>query len=459
MKCLINCGHDSDLWTHKIFPGTHPYLLKILNKPLIEYYIDFCVLTGIKDIRISSDSSEEELRNFLADGTQWGVNISYSMSKPGDNLKNIILKNKQFTENDKLLLINNLIFINYDKNQSDYNLDKLINNTVIFSNKQNGGIYLISDFEKLAFTKMDKYKDLLISANSINSVKDYFSISMNLLENGTKKFVIPGYSSEDNIFIGQNVEITKLTHINSKTSIGNNVRLNDSTIGPNAIIGSNALVDKKTKVNNSIIYDNTYIGSGLEIFDKIIYKKRIIDPESGESLEVPDDFIISKLKKVNALDKIERIIFWLIAIVLFSIQLPFYIILILPARITRNKLLCRVSKDNEETELLNFITKEKSNFINGLFFKLSLHKFPLIIKVLIGKLYLTGNTPLSRDKCDLLEDMSIYRPAAFTINDMMPEANSDPFVKEINELFFSNNSSIGLDFKIFFKSLIQNLLN
>ena len=122
MKCIISSSADLNLWTHKFFPDIQPHLLKILNKPLIEYYIDLCVLIGIKDIRIAADSSEAELNEYLTDGTQWGVNITYALSKSGDSLKNIVNKNKGFIGNEKLLLFNNLIFVNYDKKKPDFAL-------------------------------------------------------------------------------------------------------------------------------------------------------------------------------------------------------------------------------------------------------------------------------------------------------------------------------------------------
>ena len=158
------------------------------------------------------------------------------------------------------------------------------------------------------------------------------------------------------------------------------------------------MLTKKTIIKDSIIYDNTYIGSGLEIFNKIIYKKKIIDPISQETLDVPDNFIVSKLKKKKSSEIIEKTFFRIIALIIGIIQLPFYYILIAFTGAAHNKLACIISKDTEKTEILHFIEKKKKNFINGLFFKLSLDKFHLIIKAITGKIHLTGNTPLSKKR-------------------------------------------------------------
>ena len=147
MKCIINCSSSENLWIKDFFPSVQPYLLKILNKTLIEYYIDFCVLLGISEIKIVSDSSDKELQEYLSDGTQWGVEISYSLSKNEDSLKNIISKNMGFVNDEKLLLLNGYIFISYNKKKKDYELLNLKNNTSIFANEK-GGAFFLSDFKK-----------------------------------------------------------------------------------------------------------------------------------------------------------------------------------------------------------------------------------------------------------------------------------------------------------------------
>ena len=301
MKCIISSSADLNLWTHKFFPDIQPHLLKIINKPLIEYYIDLCFLMGIKDIRIVADSPETELNEYLTDGSQWGANITYSLSKPGDSLKDIVNKNKGFIDNEKLFLFNNLIFVNYDKRKPDFALINKNVNTKVFAHKA-GGLFIINDFENLDFETMEQYSNKDITVNIINSIHDYFEISINQLKYFSQNYTIPGYNTEDNIFIGQNVKISRMTQLHKPSAIGNNVRLHDAVIGPLAIIGSNSFIDKMTKVENAIVYDNTYIGSGIEIINKIIFRKMIINPETGETLDVPDDFIISNVKEKLFLD-------------------------------------------------------------------------------------------------------------------------------------------------------------
>jgi len=457
MKCIINCSNDSSQWVEKYFPDISPYMLKILNKPLIEYYIDFCVLLGIKDIKIVSDIPSMELDKFLSDGIQWGVHISYALSKPGDKLDGIIKKNSEFVSEDDLLLLNNFIFINYDKNCSDYSLKSETGNISI-TDEDDNGIYVLRHSNAYDFSDTEKYSKNNLSIQPIRSISDYYATSMDLLEKRSGCYVIPGYSKEDDVFIGQNVEITKMSTILKPVAIGNNVRLNDSHIGPSSVIGSNALVDKKTTVEKSIIYDNTYIGSGLEITGKVIIKKTIIDPANGETLDVPDKFIISGLHKSTASLWSDKIFFWLVTLLLAIIQIPFYYLLSFLSGASSKNVNCRLYKDSPETVSLKFFIKEKDSFFKRMFFKLSLNKFPLLLMVLKGKIYLIGNTPLGTD-IELLKDMAIYRPAAFTYNEMLNGGTAESFEKDINELYYSNNAGFLLNLNILIKSLLRNLFN
>ncbi|MCP4176806.1 MAG: NDP-sugar synthase [bacterium] len=458
MKCILNIDQGSASWLETYFPEFHPLMLKIVNKPLIEYYIDLCVVLGINNIRITSDIPSEQLFDYLSDGTQWGVNITYSLSKSGDTLNNILEKNEAYISDDTLFLINNMIFLYYDKNSKEYNLNKLKSDTSFFSSK-NGGCYLLKTTGKTNFSKMISNSENNLTCCLIDSLQSYFKITMDLLKNHSDNFVIPGYSSKDNVFIGQNVEISKMTEIKSPVAIADNVRLKDAAIGPYTVIGNNSLIDKMSKVENSIIYDNTYLGSELEIVNKLIYKNKIIDPDSGESLNITDEFIISKLGSKSEERIFEKALFRIIAFFTVTIQLPFYCVLILFTSIKYNKVSCIIDKNTKSTEDLVFIEQNKKSFFNTLFYKMSLNKFPLLLKVLTGRLYLTGNTPVQKGEKDLFDEMKIYRAAAFTINDMLSDNNEDEIVKSINELYYSNNMNFKLNLQIYIKSIIKKLFD
>ncbi|MDY6915125.1 MAG: sugar phosphate nucleotidyltransferase, partial [Candidatus Cloacimonadota bacterium] len=110
MRCLIYSPDSHNSWMKDYFPDVNPYFLKLLNKPLLEYYIDFCVINGITEIRIVLNNSSRALEDYFEDGTQWGVHISYNLSKPQDTLHNVLIKNSNFCKEDKLFIIQGFQF-------------------------------------------------------------------------------------------------------------------------------------------------------------------------------------------------------------------------------------------------------------------------------------------------------------------------------------------------------------
>jgi len=83
MRCLIYASNEETTWLNEYFPDVEPYLLKIANKPLLEYSLDVISLLGINELRIVSDNSLKKIEQHLGNGEQWGIDISYSLSHPG----------------------------------------------------------------------------------------------------------------------------------------------------------------------------------------------------------------------------------------------------------------------------------------------------------------------------------------------------------------------------------------
>lgn len=110
MKCLINCKDQFASWAYEYFRDVSPCMLKILNKPLLEYYVDFCSLLKIEEIRIISDNPNVQVEEYFGDGSKWGIKISYGFIKTTDTLKDICIKNEAFCNNSDLFIIDDFVF-------------------------------------------------------------------------------------------------------------------------------------------------------------------------------------------------------------------------------------------------------------------------------------------------------------------------------------------------------------
>lgn len=88
-------------------------LLKIGEKPIIEYNIDRLINVGIKNITLSINYLGEQLVNYFQDGTSKGIHIDYiKENKPMGTIGSILLK--EDFKNDDILVMNSDLLTNID---------------------------------------------------------------------------------------------------------------------------------------------------------------------------------------------------------------------------------------------------------------------------------------------------------------------------------------------------------
>ena len=316
--------------------------------------------------------------------------------------------------------------------------------------------------ENLTDAKEYKGKDLVVS--SIKELRDYFEISMDILKNKSSHFILPGYNNEEGIFIGQNVEIARNTKINAPVLLLNNIRLKELvSVGPNVIIGENVLIDTAADIKDSVVYDSSYVGMDLEIKEKFICRRKLADANSGEILEITENFLISGLARGEGERKPFFLLHWLGGLFLLVLMLPSYIILRILAMVTND---IKYSQGNyflsdAQNSIELKIPKRYSgwNIFNHIFFKFSLYKVPLLFKVLKGNLYLVGNSPQINNNTSKrdIEELDSYFPAVFSYAEMLQTDQTEAFENHINELYYSKHASFWFNFKIVILSLFRNL--
>ncbi|MBN2828841.1 MAG: hypothetical protein JXR56_00810, partial [Candidatus Cloacimonetes bacterium] len=249
MKGLIIAREEPSLWVKKYFRGIDPYLLKIANKPLLEYYVDLMEIIGIQEIRFVYDYPSCEINDHFGDGTKWGLKFSYNLSKSEDDIKKVYLKNISFAKDSEVLIIEGFNFIFYDK--------KNLSRECILD------LQGVTENGLLKFVNYENFKEMLTSHDKnpcfnlvpIKDIQTYYRISLSTINEYSSNFVLPGYSSESKVFIGTDISYPKTVSPDKPIMIGNHVRIHDMVIiGPNVVIGDNSIIDSMTTIKDSIIY-------------------------------------------------------------------------------------------------------------------------------------------------------------------------------------------------------------
>jgi hypothetical protein len=460
MKTILAIREKEFAWASEAFPCVHPLLLPLCNKPFVEYLIDLAILTGSTAVRILCDSGLDAVESYCEDGSRWGIDLSYANMQATDNVETLLVKNRRFCGDNRIMIVSGFCLIRYDKRLDYASLASSLPEGEWIGCPAGRSITLSGAPLK---PRTEGAKVPPLSLMPLDGMASYYRASMEALETGAERYVLPGYGGEPGCAIGRNVVISKSAQIRKPVSIGNNVQLQaDTIIGPSAIIGNNVIIDRESSVESSIVFDNTYIGEHLEVNGRIASGNRLNDPKSGASIEMEDPHLLSSIRKSSILSALPRkIVHALIALLFIAVlAVPFLLLwplLKLAGRWQSNRIDC-LSESPGKTFRLGKAELEARSAPGVFATALSLDRYLWLFRVLTGQLALIGSTPLSADAGQASNPTGSLacRPAVFSYAEAeeWPASGGDAAIVERYHLAHSNPAAdIGLAFKAFINRL------
>ena len=406
MRGLFNINTDADCWTEEFFPDNSLYTLPIAGKPLGEYYLDLCSRLGLESTRIIDFNFDPHWSQKLREMNKWPMQIEYRGGRYGRDLHKLLQQHREYCGQDTLLVISGFIFVHYDiRTVSSLNL------AVVQDDDDCSG-------EGVFLFQSGKISRLPLTFTPIRSIQDYFRLNFAVLHQDAC-YTLPAYKVEAGVLTGMNDVIMPNVEIAPPVLLGDNVLLQRGCkLTGDVIIGQNVIVDQDCHLKSCIIFDNSFIGEGMELVNKIISSQRIIDPYTAAYILIEDDCFVSEMRNVWKQDA-SVLLDYLIALSLVVVMtIPFLISIV-----------------------LRWIFGKHSRF----FYKLSLDRYPGLLKVLSWRYPLVGSS-----------DSSPGQTAVFSYSDSFSLARSN-VQRELDDSYFRLHNHFHMRLSIVVKALINRL--
>lgn len=352
MKTVVMAGGQGT----RLRPLTsnHPKpMVTVANKPLMEHIIELLKRHSLEDVVVTLQFLPMLITSHFGDGSAWGVNMSYvteetPLGTAGSvrNARGLLDETFLVVSGDALTDIDLTDAVRFHKERGamvtivlkkvpdplefglvitdgDGRIIRFLEKPgwgEVFSDTINTGIYvmepevlnLVPDDRPHDFSK-ELFPELLASGAplfgyvadgywcDVGNLEQYLMVHRDILD-GLVDVKVPGHRLENNVWVGDGVEIDESAVVSGPILLGNHVKVEAMTkLREYTVLGNNVVVKRDNFLHRSVVMDNTYIGPSCHVRGAVA--GRNCDIKSGVSIDegavLGDDCLVGDNAMIN----------------------------------------------------------------------------------------------------------------------------------------------------------------
>src|ERR671921_2741181 len=326
-------------------------MIPIVNVPCIEHIVRLLESHGVTDIVATLQFMPEEIQDYFGDGSDWGVNMRYSIEGVPAGTAGSVKLAEEHLEGGRVLVVSGDALTDADltrivefhqakgaeativlksvENPLDFGIviteeDGRISRFLekpawgqVFSDTVNTGIYLLEpsvmgeipdpedgeyDFSKELFPGLLEEGRPLYGYvtddywEDIGTLEQFAGAQRDVLDGKVKGVRPPGTRLRENIYVGRRAQVDD-DALEGPVVIGENVRVDEGAkISPYSVIADNVVISAGATVERSVVAEGTYVGEGAELLDTLVGRNSYVQARARilERSALGDDVIVGE---------------------------------------------------------------------------------------------------------------------------------------------------------------------
>jgi NDP-sugar pyrophosphorylase family protein len=503
-------------------------ILPVAGRPVMAYALELLARQNVKRIHVSLYNSANYIEAYFGSGSRWGIHLEYLL-QPEDwgSAGSIRWARQHLTETFVVIEADILVDLDLNALIEQHKASRSAASVIVAKRRPtsarpsgpNGeassadecvetGVYIFEP-QVIDCIPNRTYYDIatqlipaLIAAgmpvqriqsnqywNPMASFADYQEAQKTVLDSAlAKQFMtnvvpfishpsIEGRQLRSGVWVGHDSSVHPLARLRPPVYIGKNCYVRKGVdLGPHAVIGSNVIVDEDATVSNTTILDHTYVGQLVNLENRVVNKKMLIDASSGETVYVSDQHLLSATYQALDDSGLARFGEVVIACLGLLVSLPVSLLAALLMLVSSGRVFRWFPRihmspadpgaphepEYRSFKLLRFATRDgrgKASWIGKLLERWELYRLPELWNIIKGDIRLVGVKPLSPEENSLVKEAwqkTRYEVSPGFTGLWYVQTTSSSSFEEIlvSDAYYAATRNFPGDFKLVFQSVL-----